>query len=325
MPIAYNDIVTKVMIACNPNAGQREKQEELGLVAAEIERQGWELCGLEMAPTPEAMTAIARSAAESGCDMLFVAGGDGTVARAVDGLLGSDTALALLPAGTGNVLARQFRLPVPGGFRLRPMLDSMPFLIDGRRRRVDVGRVTLNDGTIRHFLCWAGVGFDAQVTKTVDDERERKRRLGMAAFVIATVMTLSHFSGTRATVRVDGRRVRQRMIMLVANNIQLYGGWIKMAPEALLDDGWLDVYTFRGRDPLRTFWRGLRLLIDRRAQVPQISCFRARRTTVVTGRRLPVQVDGDTIGYTPVAIQVVPAALNLLVPSCAPPGLFKQA
>ncbi len=110
--------------------------------------------------------------------------------------------------------------------------------------------------------------------------------------------------------------------MLVANNIQLYGAWFKMAPRAMLDDGWLDVYSFNGRHPLWTFGRSLRLLLDRRQQLPEVKFYQARRIEIVSVRPLPVHVDGDTIGHTPAVIEIVPWALKLLVPTTAPPDLF---
>jgi YegS/Rv2252/BmrU family lipid kinase len=309
------------LIIHNPAAGQRDKLDEIRLVADALTEAGWQVT-VSAVDEQAGATEHARAAADAGCDVVFVAGGDGTVSRVVDGLLGSETVLAVLPAGTGNVLARQLNLPVPGGFRPRPMLDALPLLLAGQPRRVDVGVVSVSGGVARHFVCWSGVGFDAQVTKTVDAEVETKQRLGKMAFVVAALRTLRRYGGTRAVIRVDGQRVRLRLIMLVANNIQLYGAWIKMAPRATLDDGWLDVYAFRGRDPVRTFLAALRLLVDRNLQIPEIRPYRARRIEIITARPLPVHVDGDTIGNTPAVIAVEPQALKLLVPTSAPASLF---
>lgn len=311
----------KALIIHNPDAGQRDRLEELRLVTEALQHIGWQVALAEVGDGGSA-TDHARRAVAEGCDTVFVAGGDGTISRVVDGLIGTTTALAVLPAGTGNVLARQLNLPVPDVFRPRPMLDSLQLLLAGQIRAVDVGRATVAGGASRHFICWSGVGFDAQVTKAVDAERDRKARLGMAAFVLAALRTLREYGGTGAIVRIDGERLRQRLIMLVANNIQLYGAWIKMAPRATLDDGWLDVYTFRGRAPLPTFWRALRLLFDRRSQIPEIQVHRAQRIEIISSRPLPVHVDGDTIGNTPAVIEIVPQALRLQVPSSTPANLF---
>ena len=257
-----------------------------------------------------------------GCGLVFAVGGDGTIAEVTDGLVGTETALGVLPGGTGNVMARQLNLPVPGGLRPRPLLDAFNLLLEGQVRAVDVGRASVAGGLTRHFLCWSGIGFDAQVTKAVDSEPARKHRLGTLAFAIAALHTLRDYEGTRSVVRIDGRRMRQRLIMLVGNNIQLYGAWIKMAPRAIVDDGRLDVCLFSGRYSVWTFWRALRLLVDRRQQIPQVKFYQARRVEIVSAKSLPVHVDGDTIGYTPAVLEIVPRALKLLVPATAPPDLF---
>lgn len=314
----------KAILIHNPVAGQTPHLAELHQTLAFLAERGWEIVGVEETRGAGDATTYAREAVALGCDAVFVAGGDGTVAQVVDGLVGTPTALAVLPAGTGNVFARQLNLPVPGGLHPRPMLESARQLLEGQVRQVDVGRITpkRGQGPSRHFLCWGGVGFDAEVNIAVAKDVERKKRLGISAFLVTGLLTMQHFAGTAAAVRVDGRRVSRRMVMLVANNIQLYGVFVKMAPTAVLDDGLLDVLCFQGTSPLRTALHTARVFLGLHIQDPQVDVYQARRVEVNTYRPLPVHVDGDAIGYTPVVIEVVPRALNLLVPLCAPASLF---
>ena len=256
-------------------------------------------------------TTYARRAVAMGCDVLFAAGGDGTLAQIADGLVNSETALAVLPSGTGNVMARQLGLPIPGGLWPHSFTDCAQLLLAGQVRRIDVGRASMAGGRIvHHFLCWSGIGFDAQVNLAVNEELDRKHRLGMLAFVVAAVITLGDYAGTAAIVRADGRRITRRLIMLVANNIQLYGAFLRMAPRAVLDDGLLDIYCFRGRGAARTLLHAIRLLFNRHLQDPEVDIYRARRLEVVAARPLPVHIDGEPIGYTPVVIDVVATGLE---------------
>ena len=110
--------------------------------------------------------------------------------------------------------------------------------------------------------------------------------------------------------------------MLSASNIQIYGIVFKMAPEALLDDGLLDIVCFQGSRPIRMIAHLSEILINQHVRDPQVDIFQARRVEVVTARPLPVHVDGDYIGETPVVIDVVPRALKLIVPSSASADLF---
>jgi diacylglycerol kinase (ATP) len=315
----------RALVIHNPAAGQRDKTEDLDQMVDFLRSQNWDILAVETTRKTGDATIQARNAAAAGCDVVFVAGGDGTVAQVVDGLVGTNTAVAVLPGGTGNVMARQLGLPVSGALRPRPLFDSVQLLLQGEVRPVDVGRVELSGGRVHHFLCWCGIGFDAQVTRTVGEQPARKQRLGALAFIVTAVLTLWDFAGRPAVLRIDGHRLRRRVIMLVANNIQLYGVWLKIAPRAIVDDGWLDVFCFEGRGTARTVLHGLRLLANRHLQDPDVVFYRAHRLEIMTSRPLPVQIDGDAIGQTPVALRILPHALKMLVPPCAPPELFAQS
>ncbi len=289
-----------------------------------MEANGVHVCAVEQTRGSSDATTFARMAVHEGCDVVFVAGGDGTLAQAVDGLVGGETALAVLPGGSGNVFARQLHLPVPGGIHPRPIIEATRLLLAGQVRRVDVGRITPQGSSepSRHFLCWGGVGFDAQVNRLVEADPERKRRFGPLATAVAAILTLRDSAGTSARVRIDARRSRHRLIMLVASNIQLYGIIFRMAEHAVIDDGWLDIHAFKGSGPLRTLLHAVRILLRRHIKDPDVEIYRARRVEISTYRPLPVHVDGDYIGLTPIVIEIVPKSLNLVVPTCAPANLF---
>ena len=314
----------KATIICNPVAGARSCTDDVQQVAGFLEAQGWELAAIEETRGSGDATTFARKAVAQGCDAVFAAGGDGTLAETVDGLVGTKTALAVLPGGGGNVFARQLNLPVPGGLHPRPLVESARLLLAGQVRRVDVGRITPfgTAGPARHFLCWGGAGFDAQVNRNVEADPERKRRLGPLATFITSFLTLRDFAGTAASVRIDGHRVSRRTVLLVANNIQLYGIFMHMANHAVIDDGLLDIFCFQGTSPGRTFLHAMKVVFNQHITDPKVEIFRARRVEIRTYRPLAVQVDGNYIGNTPIIMEVVPRAINLMVPPCAPASLF---
>jgi diacylglycerol kinase (ATP) len=314
----------KALITHNPVAGQRSLDEDIHGSIALLKEQGWQIIGVERTHGPGDATTHARRAVIEGCDAVFVAGGDGTIAQVVDGLVGTETALAVLPSGSGNVLARQLNLPVPGGLQPHSMVEAARLTLGGQLRWVDVGRVrfTAGDPQPRHFLCWSGVGFDAALNQTINRDPERKRRLGTAGFFVAGFLMLRDFAGTSAIVRVDGHRVSRRMLMLVASNIQLYGIFFTVAPNAALDDGLLDVLCFQGLHPARGLIHFIRLIFRKHMDDPRVDVYRASRVEIRTRRPLPVHVDGECIGNTPVTLEVVPRSLKLMVPRSAPASLF---
>jgi diacylglycerol kinase (ATP) len=314
----------KALIIYNPSAGNRFVRGELRQATEFITSAGWEVVATRRTRGRSDATTYAREAAAEGYDVVLVAGGDGTIAETIDGLVGTETALAILPSGTGNVMARQLNLPIPSALQTGALLQAARLNLKGQVRSVDVGRMSFPAGNVpeRHFICWAGVGFDAEFNQQFNRDRAFKRRMGPGAMAVAMYFTLRDFAGTGAVVRVDGQIVSRRLLMLSASNIQIYGIVFKMAPEALLDDGLLDIICFQGSHPVRMIGHLGEMLFKQHVHDPRVDIFQARRVEVTTARPLPVHVDGDCIGETPIVIDVVPRGLKLVVPDSASPGLF---
>lgn len=301
---------TRALIVFNPTAGQAESLEQDLRAAAGVWRDhGWRV---ELRPTERSGdgTRIAREAAAEGFDVVVAAGGDGTINEVVNGLAGTRTALATLPVGTVNVWAREIGLP------LQPRATAET-LLRSHVRRIDLGRA---GG--RYFLLMAGVGFDAAVVGEV--RSPEKRRLGMLAYVLRGLEVATRYRGKRARVVLDGRRVGGRILLVVIGNSQLYGGVVKITPRAIIDDGLLDVCIIKGASLLSAPLRALSILLQRYNLDPAIEYHRARSIRVETRAGLPVQVDGDHIGQTPMTFEVAPGALRALLPPELPPELVRQ-
>ncbi|HIE37539.1 MAG TPA: diacylglycerol kinase family lipid kinase [Anaerolineales bacterium] len=303
------------LIIYNPAAGPRDVKRELRRVRRELARRGW---SVEIETTHRAgdATDLAWQAAREGLDGVWVAGGDGTVSEVVNGLVHSETALGVLPVGTGNVWARQLRLPVymlTHPFRLREAAIAQA---EGQVRSVDVG--WLND---RYFLLWAGIGFDAQVTTELEPRDRRTKRLGPLPYAVAAITLAREFSGVRTHAVLDGRAVRGRTLLILVSNIQLYA-FFPVARRARLDDGLLDVFIFKGLGLSYILRHAAKLFSGRHLGDPQIVQRQARQITVWTEKPVAVQADGDPGGMTPASLRVVPRALRIMVPPQAPPTLF---
>ncbi len=309
----------RVHLIYNPTAGPRDIRGSLPRIIAAMERHGWSV-ELRATDRPGDGVRLARAAALSGCDAAIVAGGDGTVNEAVNGLVGTQTALGVLPVGTGNMWAKQLGVPtytLSNPLRLR---DAVEGLIQSSLRSVDVGVV--GD---RHFLCAAGIGLDAEVTASMEPRPRRTKRLGILPYALATVIVARDFPGVRTRVRLDGSIVRGRSLLVLISNIQQYGGKLHLIREARIDDGLLDVFVFKGLG-LRYATRHLvRMLSRRYLDDPRIVHRQARHIQVETEPVTAVQVDGDPLGTTPVDVSVVPKGLRVLVPPSAPKALFSSS
>jgi len=306
----------KAHLIYNPTAGPRDVRRALKRVRSFLKRHGWSV-KLQLTEKPGDATALARAAAQAGCDVAIVAGGDGTVNEAVNGLVGTQTALGVLPVGTGNMWAKQLSIPTYTLTNPLRLYETAAKLTEGTIRLIDVGQV--ND---RFFLCWAGIGLDAQVTAEMEPRQRHTKRLGMLPYAIAAVLVARDFQGVRTRVYLDGGIVRGRTLLILVSNIKQYIGTLSVAREARMDDGLLDVFVFKGLGFPYAVRHLLKIISRRHLQDPQIVHRQARHIEVRTEWAIPVQVDGDPIGATPVTLKVVPQALRVLVPPSAPPGLF---
>ncbi len=303
----------------NPTAGPREVEDELDRVVEYLGDRSWHVTK-HVTERPGDATEWARRAAGQGCDVALVSGGDGTICEAVNGLVGSRTALGVLPTGTGNVWAKELGLPVFTLTNPNRLLVAAHLLHESKTRLVDVGRA--ND---RYFLLCAGIGLDAEVAQSLEPRPRSSKQLGVLPYLVAAVMVTFQFYGVRTTVVVDGKVIRGRSLFILISNAQLYGGLLRIAPEARLDDGLLDVVIFNGAGPTYTLRHFMHLLGGRHLQDPRVRFMRARRVMVDCVRPWPVQLDGDPAGSTPMTFQVVPRALRILVPATASDSLFSRS
>jgi diacylglycerol kinase family enzyme len=241
-----------------------------------------------------------RDAVESGAEVLFVCGGDGTVRAAASALAGTEVALAVLPSGTGNVLALNLGLPagIVRGVRLATR---------GGRRRIDLGEV---DGLT--FVIAAGIGLDAQML--ADTSHRAKHRLGWPAYAAAA---LRHLGEPRfpAQVRLDDEPPLQREVrsVLVANVGRLPGG-MSLVPTALPDDGQLDVVVIAPR--FLHEWAGILFsLLGREPKGGRLETFRARRVEVTADQPQARELDGDPLPSGLIlSVAVRESALTVCVP-----------
>jgi YegS/Rv2252/BmrU family lipid kinase len=245
-------------------------------------RAGWEPPLWLETTLEEPGAGLARQAVEDGCDVVFVAGGDGTVMAVATALAGTGVPLAILPTGTGNLLARNLELP---------FTDEAACLrigLTGRTRPIDVGAV---EG--RKFVVMAGLGFDAAMMR--DAPEGLKKRVGWPAYVVSATKHLRG-RGIRVTLTLDdGEPLHRRVRTVVVGNVGRLQGNFPLLPDAVPDDGVLDVVVIATRNVLDWARVGTRVL--RRADVPdrRIERFTAKHVLIEASHSQPRQLDGDVI------------------------------
>jgi len=300
----------------NPISGGWDVQRELAAVLTHLEDHGWQ-ASVHQTERPGEATDLARQAVDQDLDAVFVVGGDGTINETINGLAESPVALGVLPGGTGNVWAKGLGLPTRSPRHLLPLVDSVRALVPGTTRRIDLGKV---NG--RYFLQWAGLGLDAEVTYAMEPRTRRQRRLGALAYIIAGVITAANMVGTRTRIWIDGERLYRRSILIVISNSQLYGNMVRIATDARLDDGLLDINVFSGTGFGSSMRAALGVITGLHVRDPRHSFYLGRTIRIETDQPMPLHVDGEPLGTTPINCEIAPRALSVIIPQNTSPDLF---
>ncbi|HZU77984.1 MAG TPA: diacylglycerol kinase family protein [Dehalococcoidia bacterium] len=303
--------VTKhACLIVNPVARTLPSPDRLATAPAWLRLHGWTVDEYQ-SERPGHATELARAAADGGCDVVIAVGGDGTINEVINGLAGSETALAVIPAGTANVWAREVQMPRHPAAVAR-LLDY------GEVHRIDLGMV--ND---RYFLLMASLGVDSVVVAVISPWA--KRTFGRLAYVTTGVWQAIRFPAVRTCIRVDGERMPAQLLMLVVGNTRSYGGALTITNRAVADDGLLDVVLYNGSGPGRFVGYLARTFIGKHVSAPGTLYRRAGCIEVDTETPLPVQADGDVIGTTPTQLRVAPGALRVIVPPGLDSPLFSRS
>ena len=250
---------------------------------------------------------LAREAVEAGCDLIAPCGGDGTINEALQGVAGTKTVLAPLPAGTANVLAWETGLPVDPVMAAR----ALPRLVE---REVELGVVELPEqGVRRYFLLMCGAGVDASAVYRLN-VRLKKRAGIVAYFWSASQQLFQRFE--RLAVEVEGERVSSTLA--VVSKSRLYGGRLVLTPHAHLLESSFDLVTFSSGSPIVYTGYLAGVLARRLDRFRGVGRRRVREVWFQNGDdsgRVHVQVDGELIGRLPAKITMGPETVKLMLPA----------
>lgn len=251
-------------------------------VRAALARHGWEEPMWRQTTPADPGSGQAAEAADAGVGLVMAAGGDGTVTACAAGLAGKAVPLAILPAGTGNLLAINLGVPLD-------LAQAVEVALTGTDRKIDLG---VANG--RPFVAMAGLGLDAKMLRSTSEAA--KKRFGYAAYVVAVLRHVGD-PPLRIAVRTDGGRPKKYSAtgVIVGNVGWLHGG-IRILPDALPDDGLLDAAVLTSRGLVSSIMLGLRILLRRDGAQVVRGSFRSLRIRV--DREYLWELDGEVVGTT---------------------------
>lgn len=270
-------------------------------------------------------TEIAAVAARKGTKLIIACGGDGTISEVANGILlsGRDAELGILPSGTGGDFRKTIGIPS------RPR-DAAEILRTGRARQIDVGRVTFtgNKGQqeTRYFLGVASFGMTAEVIERVKQRnpewlpfRAPKWLTGRLSFGLSMLQTAMQSQARRVIVQADDKPDQQlTLVALCIANARYFGGGMKIAPDAKLDDGKFDVVSIGDLGAFKIFTNAPRLYFGAHLGMQQVGHLRAAKVVArptAKAEQISIEIDGELPGRLPATFQIVPHALRVRTPS----------
>ena len=298
----------RAVLIFNPVSGPGSRDGQLERISR-ILREGTRALTLIPTEGPEHATELARDAAASGCDLVAVLGGDGTVNEVVQGLAGrTETSLLALPGGTANVLVRELGLPTSP----HAVAGLLPLL---QQRTIRLGLAESTGGYKRYFLLMCGAGLDAAIAARTTPPM--KRKFGQAAFWWCGAQQAVRPFPTVRVVVGDREQADGPSSLVVVSKSRTYGGGLVFTPKANLLAEQLEVARFTGTNPVRYCGYLVAGICAATSWWPGIfhdACVDLRLEST-DDARVPFQLDGEVAGELPVRVSASSVSLRLLLPA----------
>jgi YegS/Rv2252/BmrU family lipid kinase len=300
------------LVIVNPNAGKGKGKKDWEKISGFLTRENLSYT-VKFTEAKGHAIQLTNEAVAKGSRNIITVGGDGTLNEVVNGIfagnasLSTGMSLALIPVGTGNDWGKMFGIPLDYEKAARIISDDKCMLHD-------VGVVSYFNGEKReerYFINIAGMGFESVVVRRTNNQKE-KGHGGKAIYFYNLLLSLLSYKNTRAEIRIDGQKISADVFSLNVGNGRYCGGGMRQTPDALPDDGLLDVTVISGIGKIGII-RNLKILYDGTIlSHPKIEGYRCKTLSVSSESLLYIEADGESLGHSPAEFTIIPSGINIV-------------
>jgi diacylglycerol kinase (ATP) len=302
----------KWFVVVNPNAGHGKGKKDWERISGLLDRNGLLYSARFTQKKGEAID-FARQAAAEGYRRIASVGGDGTLNEVLNGVYTqnfckpSEMTLGIIPVGTGNDWGRMFGIPLV-------YEGAIKILSEFKTLTQDVGVVTFHKGEVkdtRYFINIAGLGFEAMVVSKTNRQKD-KGKSSQAIYFLNLISSLLSYRKVESEITIDGKSTRCRVFSINVGNGRYCGGGMRQTPDAVPDDGLLDITVIRDMTRFEIV-KSLKLLYDGTIlSHPLVDGYRTTFLKVTSEELLYAEADGESLGHTPLEFSIIPAGINVV-------------
>jgi YegS/Rv2252/BmrU family lipid kinase len=310
--MATSPVLSEWITIVNPNAGNGKGKKDWDRISGLLEKAEIRVRAQFTKKKADAIE-FTREAIVSGFRKIIVVGGDGTLNEAVNGVFTQDKCptkeivIGMIPVGTGNDWGRMFGIPLVYEGAVNVIKENKTLLHD-------IGVISYHSGNEklkRYFINIAGIGFEAMVVMKSNKQKD-KGRSSAPIYFYNLLSSLIAYKKTNADITIDGKKITNRIFSINVGNGRYCGGGMRQTPDALPDDGLLDITVIKEMGRIEII-KSLKILYDGTIlSHPKVDGYRAKNLRVETESLLYAEADGESLGHTPVEFGIIPAAINVI-------------
>ncbi|PYG89039.1 YegS/Rv2252/BmrU family lipid kinase [Ruminiclostridium sufflavum DSM 19573] len=291
----------KHIFIINPKAGKGKAIELLPVINDLFKDKGEEFI-IRVTAYPGHATEIAREYSGMGACRIYSVGGDGTVNEVVNGMAGSRSSLGIIPTGSGNDFIRSIALV----YDIREMLERT---INGKEKSIDLARV--ND---KYFINISSIGFDADVVFNAGKFKRVPGVTGSMAYIISIIYTVLKKKIFPVKIYIDNKEMELKILLAAIANGRFYGGGIMAAPEAEIDDGFLDICLITGVSRFRILSLFPKYIKGEHRQLEEVSFYRGKNIKIESNAELRLNIDGEIMPSSEIEFEIINKGINVIIP-----------